>query len=153
MQDVMVEDESSNTSCTGRVIHTPTTPGLITRTYMPLKHCQTSTFLTPLRLDDQRYKRTLEIPKRVLIPTSHWLSNTSLHPHQFTVHFVLTIQTHSTPSTISLTVQRCPMLLPPSSFHPVRLLLSTALATPPTSSPLLLPTAQQARKWPFPTSK
>ena len=153
MQDVMVEDESSNTSCTGRAIHTPTTPGLITRTYTLLKHCQTFTFLTPLRLDDQQYKRTLEFPKRILIPTSHWLFNTSQHPRQSTVHFVLTIRIRFTPSTISSTAQRCPTLLPPFSFHPAHLPLPTALATPPTSSPPLLPTAQQARKWPFPTNR
>ena len=69
----MVEDESSNTSCTGRAIHTPTTPGLITKTYTLPKHCQTFTFLTPLRLDDQQYKEALEIPKRILIPSLLWL--------------------------------------------------------------------------------
>ena len=72
MQDVMVEDKSSNTSYTGRVIHTPTTPGLITRTYTLPKHCQTFTFLTPLQLDDQQYKKALEIPKQILILSSLW---------------------------------------------------------------------------------
>ena len=149
MQDVMVEDESSNTSCIGRAIHTPTTLGLITRTYMPPRHCQTSTFLTPLRLDDQQYKEALEIPRRILIPSSLWLFNTSKHHRRSTAHFVSTTQTHFTPFTTSSTVQRCPTLLPPSLSRPARLPLSTALATPPTSSRLLLPTALQIQKWRF----
>ena len=143
----MVEGESSNTSCTGRVIHTPTTPGLITRTYTPRKHCQTFTFQTPLRLDDQQYKEALEIPKRILIPSSHWLFNTLQHPRQFTVHFVSTIQTHSTHSTTFLIAQQCPTLPLPSLFHPAPLPLPTALATPRTLSPPPLLTARQARKW------
>ena len=149
MQDVMVGDKSSNTLCIGRAIHTPTTPGLITRTYTPPKHCQTFTFLTPLRLDGQQYKEALEIPKRILIPSSLWLFNTSKHHCRSTVHFVSTIQTHSTLFTTSLTVQRCPTPLPPSLSRPTRLLPSTVLATPPTSSRLPLPTALQIQKWRF----
>ena len=63
MQDIMAEDTNSNTSCIGRVIYTLTTPGLITRTYMPPTHCQTSTFQTPLWLDDLQYKETIKIPQ------------------------------------------------------------------------------------------
>ena len=153
MQDVMVEDESSNTSCTGRVIHTPTTPGLITRTYTPPKHCQTFTFLTPLRLDDQQYKETFETPKRILIPSPLWLSNTSKYPRQFTAHCASTTQTHSTLFTTFLIAQQCPTSPPPFSFHLARLLPLTVLATLPTSSPLLLLKAQLIRRWPYLMSK
>ena len=153
MQDVMVGDKSSNTLCIGRAIHTPTTPGLITRTYTPPKHCQTFTFLTPLRLDDQQYKKALEIPKQIFIPSSLWLSNTSKYLHQSTVHFALTTPTHSTLSTTSSIAQQCPMPLPPSLFHPDHLLPLTVLATPPTSLHLLLLTAQQAWKWLSPTNR
>ena len=150
----MVEDESSNTLCIGRVIHTPTTPGLITRTYMLPKHYQTSIFLTPLQLDNQQYKkRPLKSPRRILIPTSLWLFSTSQHPRQSTVHFASTIQTHFTPSITSLIAQQCLVLLPPSSSHLARPLPSTAPATPPTLSHLLLLTVQPAWRWPFPMNK
>ena len=153
MQDVMVEDESSNILCTGRVIHTPTTPGLITRTYMLLKHCQTFTFLTPLRLDDQQYKETREIPRQILIPSSLWLSNTLKHHHRSTVRFASTIQTDSTLSTTSSTAQQCPTPPLPSLSHLVLLPPLSAPATPPTLSPRLLLTAQPAQRWLSPTSK
>ena len=149
----MEEDENFNTSCIGRVIHTPTTPGLITRTYTLLKHCQTFTFLTPLRLDDLQYKEALEIPKRILIPTSLWLSNTSQNLHRFTVHFASTTQTHFTPFTTCLIALQCLALLPPSSSHLARPPPLTTLVTHPTSLPLLLRTAQPTRRWPFPTNR
>ena len=40
MHGIMAEDENFNTLCIGRVIHTLTTPGLITRTYTPQTHWQ-----------------------------------------------------------------------------------------------------------------
>ena len=142
MQDIMVGDESFNTSYTGRVIHTLMTPGLITRTYMPQTHCQTSTFLTLLWLDDPQYKESREISKRTLIPTSLWLFNTLQCLLQSTAHFASTIQIHSTPSTTSLIVQQCLALLPPFSSHLVHPLPLTALVTPPTLSHLPLLTAR-----------
>jgi len=42
MHGIMAEDKNFNTLCTGRAIHTPTTPGLITKTYMLPMHWQTS---------------------------------------------------------------------------------------------------------------
>jgi len=55
MLDIMVKDTSSNTLCIGKATHTLTTPGLITKTYMPPMHCQTSIFQTLLQLDDLQY--------------------------------------------------------------------------------------------------
>jgi len=72
----MAEDTSSNTLCIGRVIHTLMTPGLITRTYMPPTCCQTSTFQTPLQLDDLQYKETIEIPQTNSHPLSTLASYT-----------------------------------------------------------------------------
>ena len=153
MQDIMEEDKSSNTSCIGRVIHTLTTPGLITRTYTPQKHCQTSTFLTPLRLDDQQYKRPLKLPEQILIPSSHWLFNTSQCHRQSIVHFVSTTQIHSTHFTICSIAQQCPTLPPQFSSHPVPRLPSTVLATPLMLSPLPLLKTQLIWRWLYPTNK
>ena len=150
----MVEDESSNTLYTGRVTHTPTTPGLITRTYTLLKHCQTFIFRTPLRLDDQQYKKTTEILKQILILSSLWpLTLTTIVPayneyfrHSTAIQSVYIFNTKlvtfalsnkSLPYPLSHPSQ-CLTLLPPFSFHPALHLLSTVLAIPPTLSPLPL---------------
>ena len=167
MQDVTAEDESSNTSYTGRAIHTPTTLGLITRTYMPPKHCQTFTFLTPLRLDDQQYKETFETLEQILIPTSLWPlipTTTALHS---AASFKASATTRSTSTSAinfnaatsvlskkSLPARHspCPPILPslfPLAPHPQ----STVLATHPTSLPLHLPKAQPTRRWLSPTNK
>ena len=167
MQDVMVEDEGSNISCTGRAIHTPTTPGSITRTYTRLKHCQTSIFLTPLRLDDQQYKEALEIPKRIPILLPLWLSTpttTALHSAAF---FKASATTRSTstsaisfnvvtivPSKKFLPARHSPCLpILPSLFPLAPRPQSTVPATHPTSLPLHLPKAQPTRRWPSPTSR
>jgi len=65
----MAEDTSSNTLYTGRNIHTLITLGLITKTYMPPMHFQTSIFQTLLRLDNLQYKEAIEILQ------------TNFHPH------------------------------------------------------------------------
>ena len=167
MQDVMVEDDSSNTSCIGRAIHTPTTPGLITRTYTLLKRCQTFTLLTPLRLDDQQYKEALEIPKRILILLPLW----PLTPTTTALHFAASFKALATTRSTSTSVTNsnvataaplkkfspahhspCPPILP-FLFHPALHPQSTALATPPTLLPLPLLKARPNQKWPFPTSK
>jgi len=62
MHDDMAKDENFNTLCIGRVIHTPTTLGLITRTYTLLTHWQTSCLQIPLQLDDLQYKETTKNP-------------------------------------------------------------------------------------------
>ena len=167
----MVEDESSNTSCTGRVIHTPTTPGLITRTYMPLKHCQTSTFLTPPRLDDQQYKEALKIPKRTPIPLPLWPptpTTTALHfaasfKALATTQLASTSVTNFEPATVAPLNKfsldplshssQCPTLPPPFLFHPALHLQSMTLTILPTLSPLLPLKAQLIRKWLCPMSR
>ena len=53
------EDVSCNTSCTGRAIHTLTTRGSDTRTFMPPNFSKLLCFQTPLRLDDWKYKETM----------------------------------------------------------------------------------------------
>ena len=165
----MVEDESSNTLCTGRVIHTPTIPGLITKTYMPLKHCQTFTFLTPLRLDDQQYKEALEILKRILIPSSLWpLTPTTTAP-AYSEYFkpstvTQSVYTFSTKLVTSAPLNKsslyphshlsqCPTLPLQFSSHPTPHLPLTALATPLTLSPLPLLKAQLIQRWLCPTNK
>ena len=90
MHSDMAENENFNTLCIGRVTHTLTTPGLITRTYMLLTHWQISCLQILLWLDDLQYKETMKIPQTILIPTSLWLSNTSQHLHQSTAPFALT---------------------------------------------------------------
>jgi len=128
---------------------TPTTPGLITRTYMPQTHWQTSISQTLLRLDDLQYKETTGIPQMILIPTSLWLFNTSQHLHQSTVPFALTIQTHfllSIHHTTALPFRQCSAPLPPFSFLPVPCPLSIAVATPLTLSLLLLQTVLLAMR-------
>jgi len=102
MHSIMAEDKNFNTSCIGRVIHTLMTPGLITKTYMPQTHWQTSILQTLLQLDDLQYKETTEIPQMILIPTSLWLSNTSQHPHQSTVPFASTTLAFRLPYTAQL---------------------------------------------------
>ena len=163
----MVEDENSNTSYTGRAIHTPMTPGLITRTYTPRKHCQIFTFLTPLRLDDQQYKKALETPKRIpillpvwpLTPTTIALHSIAFFKASATTRLTFTSVTSSNVVTFaplkkSLPAPHspCPPILP-SLFHPALHPQSTALATPPTLLPLPLLKARPNQKWPFPTSK
>jgi len=143
MHSDTAEDENFNTSCIGRVIHTLTTPGLITRTYMPQTHWQTSISQTLLRLDDLQYKETIEISQTILIPTSLWLSTTLQHLRQSTAPFVLTIQTCFLPFTHHMTAQpsqQCPACLPPSLSLLALPLLPIALVTPPTSLPLPLQT-------------
>jgi len=140
------EDENFNTLCTGRAIHTPTIPGLITKTYTPQTHWQTSILQTPLQLDDLQYKESTEILQTILIPTSLWLSTTSQHLLQFTVLFALTIQTCCLPFTYHTTAQLCPACPPPSLSLPALHPLPTVLAIPHTSSPLPLLTALLAMK-------
>ena len=140
------EDENFNTSCTGRAIHTPTIPGLITKTYTPQMHWQTSISQTLLRLDDLQYKETTKILQTILIPTSLWLSTTSQHLLQFTVLFALTIQTCCLPFTHHTTAQLCPAHPPPSLSLPTLHPLPTALAIPHMSSPLPLLTALPVTK-------
>ena len=151
----MAGDEGSNTLYIGRVIHTPTTPGLITRTYTPQKHCQTFIFLTPLRLDDQQYKEALEIPKQILILLPLWpLTLTTTAPASSdsskpailmklsanTSDFKLTISARLNKSLPChpLHPSQCPTLLPPSSFYLAPHPPLIALAILPTLSPLLL---------------
>jgi len=156
MHGIMAEDENFNTSCIGRVIHTPTTPGLITRTYTLLTHWQTSCLQTPLWLDDLQYKETTEIPQTILIPTSIWLSNTLQKLLQSTARFVSTTQTCFLPFTLLTTAlpsQQCPAPLPPFSFLPTPCPLSIAVATPLTLLPLLLRTVLPVTRWLFPISK
>jgi len=105
MHGNMAEDKNFNTSCIGRVIHTLTIPGLITRTYIPQIHWQTSTLQTLLQLDNLQYKETTKVLQMSLIPTSLWLFNTLQNLLQSTAPFVSTIQTHSLPSTYRTTAQ------------------------------------------------
>jgi len=144
MHSDMAEDENFNTLCIGRVIHTPTTPGLITRTYMPQTHWQTSCWQTLLQLDDLQYKETTRNLQTILIPTSLWLSNTLQHLLLSTAPSVSTIQTHFLPSIYRMTVwpsSPCPAHPLPSSFHLALHPLLTVPATPPTLSPLPFQTA------------
>ena len=92
MHSDIAEDENFNTLCIGRVTHTLTTPGLITRTYMLLTHWQTSCLQIPLWLDNLQYKETTEISQTILIPTSLWLFNTLQKLLQSTAPFASTIQ-------------------------------------------------------------
>ena len=165
----MEEDESSNTLCIGRVIHTPTTPGLITRIYTLLKHCQTFIFQTPPRLDDQQYKKTAEILKRILILSSLWPPTlTTIVPayneyfrHSTVIQLAYTFNTKLVTSALlnkSLPyplshLSQCPTLLPPFSFHPTLHLPLTAPATLPTLSPLPLLKAQLNQRWLYPMNK
>jgi len=153
MHGIMAEDENFNTSCIGRVIHIPTTPGLITRTYMPQMHWQTSISQTLLQLDDLQYKKTTEIPQTILIPTSFWLFNTSQRLLLSTVPFALTIQIHFLPFTHHTTAQQCPARPPPSLSHPALCSLPIALATLPTLSPLLPLTALLTPRWLTPINR
>jgi len=140
MHSIMAEVENFNTLCIGRVIHTLTTPGLITRTYMLLMHWQTSCLQILLRLDDLQYKETTEISQMILIPTSPWLFNTLQQLLPFTAPFALTIQTYSslfTPHTTAQPSQQCLAHPPPSSSLPACLPLPTVLATPLMLSTLL----------------
>ena len=57
MPDNMDKVVNSNTSYTGRVIHTLTTHGLITRTYMRLTFSKNFILPTPLWLDKLKYKK------------------------------------------------------------------------------------------------
>ena len=162
MQDVMVEDENFNTSCTGKVIHTLTTPGLITRTYMLLKHCQTFIFLTPPQLDDQQYKELLEIPKRILIPSPLWPLTPTTTTLVFDDSSKLATQTTSLLNTSDFKLVtsapmnksspypppqllQCPIPPPPYLFH-------LALHPLTLSLPLLLK-AQLTQKWLFPMNR
>jgi len=154
MHSDTAEDENFNTSCTGKVIHTLMTPGLITRTYMPLTHWQIFTLQTLLWLDDLQYKETTEILQTILIPTSLWLFNTSQQLLQFTAPFVSTIQTCFLPFIHHTTVQPfqlCLACLPPSSSLLAPLPL--VLVAPLMSLPLPLLTAQPVMNWSYPTSK
>ena len=169
MQDVMEEDESSNTLCIGRIIHTPTTPGLITRIYMLPKHCQTFIFQTLLRLDDQQYKKTTEILKRILILSSLWPPTlTTIVPayneyfrHSTVIQSAYTFNTKLITFALSnksspyplLHPSRCLTRLPLFSFHPAPHFLLTTLATPPTLSPLLLLKALLIWRWLYPMNK
>jgi len=156
MHDNTAEDENFNTSCIGRAIHTPTTHGLITRTYMPLTHWQILCLQILLRLDDLQYKETARIPQMILIPSSLWLFNTLQKLLQSTVPFASIIQTRFLPSTHHTTAQQsqwCPTPPPPSLSLPALRPLPTVLEAPLMSSPPLLWTALPVTRWPFPTSK
>jgi len=152
----MAKDENFNTLCIGRVIHTPMTPGLITRTYTLPTHWQTLCLQIPLRLDDPQYKETTKIPQMILIPSSLWLFSTLQKLLQSTVPFALTIQTTSslfTHHTTAQPFQQCPAPPPLSSSLPALLPLLTALAAPLTSLPLPLQIVLLTVSWLSPMSK
>ena len=153
MHSNMAEDANSNTLCIGRVIPTPMTSGLITRTYTPQTHWQTSTSQTPLQLDDLQYKETTKILQMSLIPTSLWLFTTLKNHLQSTVLFALTIPIYSSPFICHITARQCPTCPLPSSSLPAHLPLPTVLATPLMSSLLPLLIAQPVKKWLSPMSK
>ena len=73
MLDNTDKDINFNTSSTGRAIHTPTTHGLITRTYMHLTFSRNSILLTPLWLDELKYKRSNVSHQSIPIPLSYSL--------------------------------------------------------------------------------
>jgi len=156
MHSDMAEDENFNTLCIGRVIHTLTTHGLITRTYTLLTHWQTLCLQIPLRLDDLQYKETTGIPQMILILSSLWLFNTLQHLYQSTAPFALTIQTTSLLSTHHTTAQlsqQCLTPLLPFSFLSALRPLPIVLAAPPTSSLSLLRTALPVMSWLFSMSR
>ena len=126
------------------------TPGLTTRTYMPQMHWQTSILQTPLRLDDQQYKETIEIPQRLLIPTSFWppILTTTAQAFSESSKFSKTIQSLNTfnfePTTFAPLNSFSPSCHLPCPTHPPLFLslpaphlLSIALVALPTLSPLL----------------
>jgi len=153
------EDKNFNTLCIGKAIHTLTTPGLITRTYMPQTHWQTFILQTPLQLDDPQYKETTEIPKQSLILSLHWpstLTTTVLLFNDFSKRSLVIPLPYSfkpiflkpTPLNAYLPFPHlpCPAHPPPSLFLPILHLPLVALATPPTSSPPLLLTVPPVTK-------